>query len=437
LAGNSLTITNGLVTAMGGYNRPDWAPRITLGSAAPIIVSNNYNGWDDNNGIIAFKGGIHNNGYTLTISNTPAVTFPWDSTAGIAGAGGLTKRGSGSLILEYNNSYTGQTVILDTSNGRVSVQAANAFGTTNNNTSVACQFLRIYGTGTLPESFVWQCGYIDVQNHAGPCPGPLTGYINLQTNLACYVWGVEYPLQFRGPITETGGPRGVSLYGGTSSSRPGMTLCQFWGTNNYSGTTCVNGAMLEANGWTAGQGSYVVTCYGTNQANSWQTGLSGTGTLGLAGGSFISLTGSNAALRAVLSPGTSTIPENTSRFCPTSSIGRLTINGGNVALGNNSEMFVQMDGSRTGGTANANDLLVITGGHLDLTTGFQTLSITNRATNVLNGTYIFATFDDAAGYGSFENVTYNGGPLPGNYMIHYNAGALRFGPPEGTTISIK
>lgn len=79
---------------------PTYSGLITLGNNATIHSGGT---------LLTFTGGINNNGHQLTISGGDATV----STAGISGAGGLTKTGSGTLTLNFLNTFTGDTNIAD------------------------------------------------------------------------------------------------------------------------------------------------------------------------------------------------------------------------------------------------------------------------------------------------------------------------------------
>jgi autotransporter-associated beta strand protein len=190
--------------------------------------------------------------------------------------------------------------------------------------------------------------------------------------------GDKFPIVFAGAIDDRDGPGVVdNYYWQSDTANDTQWLTKFNGNNTYSGPTTNYQGTLLINGTTSGQGDYVMRkITGTVWGGA---NLGGTDTVGLASGKTIIL----------------------------SSV------------------------TNAGGTAGANDRLIVTGGHVDLTSdGTQRLTITNSAGSTLSGAYVLATFDAASGYGRFDTVTYNGGPLPPGYMVHYEPTQIEFGPPH-------
>jgi autotransporter-associated beta strand protein len=84
-------------------------------------------------GALSTSSAITNNG-TLTFNRTNTVTQGTDfSSAAISGSGALIQGGSGTLVLNVGNTYTGKTTI---SAGVLNIQNGSALGGTTNGTSV-------------------------------------------------------------------------------------------------------------------------------------------------------------------------------------------------------------------------------------------------------------------------------------------------------------
>ena len=195
----------------------------------------------------------------------------------VSGDGSLTKVGTGQLILEANNTYTGQT---NANVGALQIRHVNALGTTAGKTVVANGAIlqtrrrdeqeRSMSRSTLNGSPDGSNGALQVID-----PGTsvtVAGAINLVTTSG--IGGGDYPQDFS--ITGTvAGNGGLVKYGPNK-----LTLTN--AANSYSGGTTVNAGLLAASS-TAVPGAITVNSGGafspgnsvgsaTTGAASWNNG---------------------------------------------------------------------------------------------------------------------------------------------------------------------
>lgn len=199
----------------------------------------------------------------------------------------------------------------------------------------------------------------------------------------------------------TDGVPGGLITGGGSLVKSGVGKLTLGAGHAYTGTTSITGGTLAVNGTTSGQGSYAVTASAGGGA-----ALGGSGTIGLAAGNAVTLTGFDATHRAAITPG--------------NSIGTLSVTG-NVTFGDYTSMVSEV------GLPGQSDLLAITG-NLNLSSALDQLEIVTSAP--LAGEYVLASWTGAVS-GVFNQVVVNGVPVAGdgtaagavggNYWLEYRA----------------
>ena len=112
LSGNSITLTAGILVTNSG-NVVNINNGFILNANQSVTVGGGTPG-------LNLKGAINNNGYVLTFSNTSPAVVQVSSI--VSGAGGLSKIGTGTLIVS-NGTYTGATIV---SNGTLRVDGSQA-----------------------------------------------------------------------------------------------------------------------------------------------------------------------------------------------------------------------------------------------------------------------------------------------------------------------
>jgi fibronectin-binding autotransporter adhesin len=192
------------------------------------------------------------------------------------------------------------------------------------------------------------------------------------------------------------------------------------GNNTYTGQTSVSAGLLAIKGTTSGQGSYSVTA---NAATSIFGTLAGSGTIGLAAGKTLSVTGVSTALSGVLEPTAAVTPT-------TASIGSLTVvsggAGSSVTLGNLSTFSIAV-----GASDSSSELILGNAGTPVILTlaGTNTLALTT--TKAFDGSplYTLAHYFTSIGSEAFANLSVNGSVQPSNstltadgvkYDVEYN-----------------
>ena len=180
---------------------------ITLGSASTITSTGAGN-------MLTLSGGITNAGFTTTFDGAGDTTV---DTVAIAGTGGVTKNGAGTLTLGVSNTYTGTTTI---NAGTVDLTAADALADTG-----AVVLADVLGAELLLTAGDEQIGSL-----AGG--GTTGGVVTLGANTLTV--GDASSTTFSGVITGTGGL--IKVGAGT------LTLDNA-GTN-YTGNTAVNAGTL-------------------------------------------------------------------------------------------------------------------------------------------------------------------------------------------------
>lgn len=226
---NALGTTAGKTVVASGA---DLATGDTLAGTVPENIDLNGNG-PGNSGALqandtsaATLAGNVNLVTDTSIGGTATLTI----TGPLAGAGGLTKVGAGTLIIGGTNTYAGPTII----NGGIFQVGNGGAGTTygvgpltNNNGTLA--FNR-------SDDFVW----------ATDVPGTNGGFLKLGTNTITLATNNSYLRTGAGAI---------QVNGGTLAINPAVTLLgggEFWVAQNASTGACViNGGTLIVSNWIA------------------------------------------------------------------------------------------------------------------------------------------------------------------------------------------
>jgi hypothetical protein len=199
-----------------------------------------------------------------------------------------------------------------------------------------------------------------------------------------------------------GGTTGIS---GTStitldSSFNGSVI--FASPNTYTGTTTISGGALYVDAAQTGAGNFFFSSLSNNAT------LGGTGSIGLASGKSISLTGSGSSAMAILSPGDPTTPDATLTLGTTG-------NNNSVTLGSRSELALDI-----GGTAAASDEVIING---SLNTSSSSSKLFINANNPTLGKYTLVSYSAGDSYTGNGNQASSGGfstvsGLPSNYRLN-------------------
>jgi autotransporter-associated beta strand protein len=358
---------------------------------------------------------------TLTIGSTNNLN---SSFAGvISGTGGLTKAGTGTLILSGNSSFSGNTSV---TSGILNIQNANALGSTSGVTAVAVgATLQLQGgTSYAPETLrlnTGNTGSAVLQNVSGNntwngivnVTGSFTnshvtrvssdsdtltlaGDVNLGTVNANAV--SQFVLQGDGSIDVTGKISGI---GAVTSGATGTGIRKLSNSaNDYTGNTGVNGGTLQA-------GVDNAIPYGAGKGNMT---FSGTGVFDL-NGFDVNVNGLSATSTTV------------------SVVNNATGTNKTLTVGNNdvTASFAGVIADNTSGTGTV--ALTKTG------TGALTLSGNNTYSGgtTVNGGSLFINSTSGAGTGS---ITVNSGVLSVNASIG-NAITLSGGTLSGNaTLSV-
>jgi autotransporter-associated beta strand protein len=124
--GGNTALGSGTLTINGGGILPRVATR-TL--ANPVTVNSNFDLGLNNAAIqLNFSGPIDLAGGSRNINVIPTISNPSSNMTGVISNGGLVKSGTGSLVLTANNTYSGETSVLD---GSLRVQGTGAINSSN------------------------------------------------------------------------------------------------------------------------------------------------------------------------------------------------------------------------------------------------------------------------------------------------------------------
>jgi autotransporter-associated beta strand protein len=189
-----------------------------------------------------------------------------------------------------------------------------------------------------------------------------------------HLGGADEDVEFFGNVIDNAATDNVTVV------KVGDNTQTFAGTNNYSGTTTINGGTLRVNG-THQQDATLLLPIGDYTVNSGGT-LGGTGTIGSAADPVA-------------------IINNGGTIAPGASVGTLTVNG-NVTFGTGSSFDIEVNGAMA-------DQLAVTG-NLDLTAMGNVLNVTGSG----SGSWVIATYTGTR-TGAFETI-------PNGLSIDYGTG---------------
>ncbi|MBS0346675.1 MAG: DUF4347 domain-containing protein [Proteobacteria bacterium] len=273
-------------------------------------------------------------GTALTVTNQAGKTSTISSV--LAGSGGLTKTGAGTLTLSGANTYTGTTTV---SAGGLTTGAANVIADTSAVSVASGATLTLGGNETV---------------------GSLAGAGTVALGANTLTTGADNTsTDFSGVISGTGG-----------IAKTGSGTFTLSGSNTYSGTTTINAGTLTASGGaaiadtsavtvasgatltlsndeTVGSlagagavtlGTNTLTTGGANTSTTFSGAIGGSGGLSKAGSGTLTLSGSNTYSGATtISAGTLSITNHTT----ISGSGQVTLDGGTLKLtGSGSENIV-------------------------------------------------------------------------------------------------
>ena len=372
LAINSATaIGNGTLTIKGGTLDNTSGSAITL-------TNNNTQNWNGDFSFLGTNGSLNigTGAVTMNASRTVTVSNSTFTVGGAIGGStfGLTKNGSGTLVLSGANTYNGTTTV---NNGTITLGAADRIANTSD--------LNVAG-GTF--------------NLAGfnETLGSITGSGNLTLGAGTLTTNSTSNTTFSGIISGTGG----LTKNGTST----LTLS---GNNSYNGTTTINtGTLLISTTGQLGGGNYSgnIANTGTFRYNSTANQtlggiISGNGALVKNTASTLTLTGNNTYT------GTTTITGGTLQISSTGLLG-----GGNYSanISNTGTLLIASNSNQTlGGVISGSGALTKNGTGALTLTGNNTYS---GATAINSGTLV------VNGSAANSAVTIgNGGILGGNGTV--------------------
>ena len=341
--GGGVTVANGALAAFGGVNTYTGLTTINGGGELDLVGSGSIstsrnvivNGVFDISGLSggtqimslsgASAGVVNLGGNALTITNANG-TFAGSIKDGGAfgGSGGsLIETGTGTLALSGANTYSGGTTL---SGGTLLVGNNQALGTGGLSMAAGTTFGSIAGSFNVANAI------------------QITGATN-------FAPGLGSVLDLSGTISNGGAAGSLTMAG------PGVLILS--GTNSYTGSTTVNGGMLEVDGSIASSSAVFVNAGGI---------LSGTG--------IVDPVSTQIANGGMLAPGNASNPTGT-----------LTITGG-LAFTSGALYFVQVTSSASART-NVGGAAFLAGSVLvdPLSRITQTTTYTILSASALNGTF--------------------------------------------------
>jgi autotransporter-associated beta strand protein len=332
-----------------------WSGAITLASNARI---------NSDAGSLALTGGITNAGFTTTVGGAANTSF---STAAIAGAGGLTKDGNGTLTLNFANTYTGATTV---SAGTLAVTANDALGTTAAGTTVASgatlDFRNVAYTTT--EALTINGGTLAASSGTSSFAGNVT----LGNDSTASVAGTQLTLS--GVVSDGG-----NIY---DLTKTGAGILVLSGTNTYTGDTIVSAGTL-----TSGAADVIADTSAVSVASGATWNLNGNSdTVGsLAGAGNVTL---GAATLTAGGDGTSTTFSGVvsgSGGLTKAGAGTLTLSGTNTYTGTTTVSAGTLTSGAAGVIADTSAVSVTGGATWDLNGNAETVGSLAGAGNVTLG----------------------------------------------------
>ena len=250
------TITQGTLQLLGGAAIADTGNVVVTTPGILDVAASETVGSINGDGSITLSGG------DLTVGSG---AFSGD----ISGANGLTKIGTGSLVLSGANTFTGAATV---SNGTLELQGGNAIGDT---------------TAVIVNATASPAAAGNLLVSAAETIGSLSGNGGTVVLDAGLTTGDASNTTYAGVISGAG-----------SLTKQGTGTFTLTGANTYSGGTVINAGTLEGN-TTSLQGDIVANAAGTllftQPANGTYAGaISGAGVVTKAGAGTLTLTGDNS-----------------------------------------------------------------------------------------------------------------------------------------------
>lgn len=336
------------------------------------------------NNAISFNGKVDNGGMTLTLNNTgnsTNVTF----SGVISGSGGFTKTGTGNVMINGANTYTGTTTLIE---GIIRL---------NNN-----QALGIGGAVVVQGG-----GFSAFSTNISLNPHPMTWSgnfglsgsrdVNLGTGAVTMTQDISIDVVSGRTLTVGGVISGVY-----NLTKTGGGVLHLGGTNSYSGSTTISGGTIRLGSASAlGAASACVASSGTVVAAGASLDLNGQTYTALealvinttATGALINSSATTARFDGCLSLGSDSYIN--------ASVGTITLNNTTTAITGAYNLTLM----GVGGTVN-NTIATATGGLIKEGTGTWTLTANNTfagittvnaGTLLLTGSYASPTYTIASG----------------------------------------
>jgi fibronectin-binding autotransporter adhesin len=207
----------------------------TYSGATTINAGTLQIGNGNSTGSLSINSTIINNG-TLAFNRSNTVTQGTHfSSNGVSGTGSLTQSGSGNLILNAVNTYSGTTTI---NSGTLVIGNTNALGSSLVVQSSIASLLKIDTTGTIANN-------MSVYNVQASQNATLSGAITVNN--------ASWEVDAGDTLTVSGA---VSGSGGVTKNGTGTLILS--GNNSFTGVTAVNGGTLNAAAANATGGSTVI-----------------------------------------------------------------------------------------------------------------------------------------------------------------------------------
>ncbi|MBN9541180.1 MAG: autotransporter-associated beta strand repeat-containing protein, partial [Alphaproteobacteria bacterium] len=358
-------------------------------------------------GDLALDGGTLRYLASFDLSNTRPVTlnagggtfdtngFDTEIAQAIGGTGGLTKSGTGTLLLSANNSYSGGTTI---NGGTLRIGGNTALGNSSGGIT--------FNGGTLQyDSSISNMNRAIVLNGSGTIKG-------------------EAILQLQGAISGSGDLIKEGMMGVLSLTGP----------LSYTGRTIINGGLVSF-GTPAPQGDVIVNngevAFGGTTASTYGGVISGAGSMSHSGAE-LTLTGTNTYSGGTrLEAGTIAVSREANLGATT---GGLTFSGGTLKFLSSFDLSStrNINLSFVGGTFQLNGATTTVAGRISGTApltvtgpGTMTLTFANTYTGgtILSGGATLAVGNDAALGGVNSGVTFNNGTL--QFLSSFNLANTR------------
>jgi autotransporter-associated beta strand protein len=248
--GNTLTYTNAITVSSGSGTR-------LIGNTD---VVSQLAGFGTNTGNTTLSGGINlaaGKDVTLAITNYNATTDRLTLSGAIVGTGGVIKTGNGFLLLSGSNTYSGDTVL---EGGNIQTAASNSFssasvlkfGATTNS-----RRLQLQGNSQT-------LGGVDSTAAAGGTLIVESAPDNVSNSPATLTLDVAAgrSYDFSGYVRNAAGTATNSALTLVKNGAGTQMLSGSSGWVNYSGTTTINGGVLEFSGANSVAGNSAITLGG-------------------------------------------------------------------------------------------------------------------------------------------------------------------------------